>query len=182
MKAKKYAFQTTIIPEDMKRVRGDLKMSQKEFADFVGCSRPTIERWESGKTEISGPIAMLVNMLEDNRDYVTNNIIPKKQMPLRLFYMYGNKICTLIDVDESKEEIKIKNYTNKVMFKAFGINEHPTFKDYQEFLKSRCFPETRDKLKLVLDDLGLPFYDPLMIIKKTEGRMAEDNFWIKIEE
>ena len=27
----------------------------------------------------------------------------------------------------------------------------------------------------------VPFYDPIMIIEKTEGRMAEDNFWIRIE-
>lgn len=33
----------------------------------------------------------------------------------------------------------------------------------------------------ILKDLGLPFYDPIMIIEKTEGRMAEDNFWICIE-
>jgi putative transcriptional regulator len=30
--------------------------------------------------------------------------------------------------------------------------------------------------------LGLPFYDPILIIQKTEGRMAGDNFWIRIEE
>lgn len=36
-------------------------------------------------------------------------------------------------------------------------------------------------MKLILKDLNIPFYDPIMIIKKTEGRMAEDNFWIKIE-
>ena len=28
--------------------------------------------------------------------------------------------------------------------------------------------------------LDLPFYDPLMIIEKTGGRMAEDNFSIEI--
>ena len=27
----------------------------------------------------------------------------------------------------------------------------------------------------------VPFYDPFMIIEKTEGRMAEDDFWIRIE-
>jgi len=42
-------------------------------------------------------------------------------------------------------------------------------------------PESRDKMKLILKDLGLPFYDPIMIIEKTEGRMAEDDFWIRIE-
>ena len=32
-----------------------------------------------------------------------------------------------------------------------------------------------------LRELDLPFYDPMMIIEKTEGRMAEDDFWIQIE-
>ena len=67
------------------------------------------------------------------------------------------------------------------MFRAFGIIEEPDFELYQEFLKSRCFPESRDKIKLVLKDLDLPFYDPFMIIEKTQGRMAEDDFWIRIE-
>ena len=43
------------------------------------------------------------------------------------------------------------------------------------------FPRTSDKMKLILKDLDLPFYDPFMIIEKTEGRMAEDDFWIRIE-
>ena len=50
-----------------------------------------------------------------------------------------------------------------------------------QFLKSRCFPETRDKIKIQLDALGIPFYDPMLIIGKTQGRMAEDDFWIMIE-
>ena len=32
-----------------------------------------------------------------------------------------------------------------------------------------------------LEGLGIPFYDPILIIEKTAGRMAEDDFWIKIE-
>ena len=53
--------------------------------------------------------------------------------------------------------------------------------EYEEFLESRCFPQTRDKMKLILKDLNLPFFDPLLIIQQTEGRMAEDDFWIRIE-
>ena len=67
------------------------------------------------------------------------------------------------------------------MFRAFGVMEEPDYNQYIEFLESRCFPRTRDKMKLELKRLDLPFYDPLMIIEKTEGRMAEDDFWIKIE-
>ena len=67
------------------------------------------------------------------------------------------------------------------MFRAFGVVETPNYNQYQEFLKSRCFPESRDKMKLILKDLGLPFYDPSMSIEKPEGRMAEDDFGIRIE-
>ena len=95
--------------------------------------------------------------------------------------MKNEILCTLIDVNDVEQTVEIKNYTNNLMFRAFGKNEQPTYKDYEEFLRSRCFPETRDKLKLVLADLNLPFYDPFLIIQKTEGRMAEDDFWIKIE-
>ena len=76
-------------------------------------------------------------------------------------------------VDEVKEILPQINYDFS--------QEVDVDKYYEDFLKSRCFPETRDKLKLVLDDLNLPFYDPFMIIQKTEGKMAEDDFWIKIE-
>ena len=36
-------------------------------------------------------------------------------------------------------------------------------------------------VKKILKDMDLPFYDPFLIVEKTEGKMAEDNFWIKIE-
>jgi putative transcriptional regulator len=108
--------------------------------------------------------------------------IPNKRYPLRLFYMKKSSLCTLIDVDNINQKVIIKNYTNNIFDRAFGKNLNPSYEDYEEILKERCFPQTRDKLKLVLEDLGLPFYDPFLIIQKTEGRMAGDNFWIRIEE
>lgn len=102
-------------------------------------------------------------------------------LPVRMWYMYKNKVCTLIDVDEVKQIVQIKNYADNIMFRAFGSNQKPDIEDYREFLESRCFPRTRDKMKLVLRDLGIPFYDPYLIIQKTEGKMAEDDFWIRIE-
>lgn len=177
----KYAIPEYLTSSDIKRIRKELQLSQKEFAKLICCSYKTIERWESDNKKITGPIVLLINMLENNLDYVDKITIPKKTYPIRLYYMYNQNICTIIDVNNIKQEVKIKNYTNNIMFRAFGVNENPTFSEYNEFLKSRCFPETRDKLKLVLKELDLPFYDPFMIIEKTEGRMAEDNFWIRIE-
>ena len=99
---------------------------------------------------------------------------------LRLNYMNRNELCTTIDVDFKHEKIKIKNYTDKIPLRAFGVAENPTWEDFQWFLKDRCFPETRAHLKWVLSDVGVSFYDPLMIIEKTKGKMAEDQQWIEV--
>ena len=182
MGKEKYAIPKKAFANDVKRIRNLLEMTQKEFASFVGVSTPTVERWEASTSQIKGPIVMLLDMIENNMDYINKAKLPKKEWPIRLLYMHNQKICTLIDVNEAKREVKICNYTNNLMFRAFGSKENPTFDDYQEFLKSRCFPENRDKIKLVLEDLNLPFYDAFLIIQKTQGRMADDNFWIEIEE
>lgn len=133
------------------------------------------------QNKITGPIVTLVKLLAEYPQSSENLKIPPKIYALRLWYMYNNEICTIIDVDEPGRRLRIINYTNKYMFRAFGRVEKPTFEQYEEFLESRCFPRTRDKMKIILRELDLPFYEPLMIIEKTQGRMAEDNFWIKIE-
>ena len=120
-------------------------------------------------------------MLLHDPNYALQFEIPARKLPVRMWYMYKNKVCTLIDVDEVKQIVQIKNNADNIMFRAFGSNQKPDIEDYREFLESRCFPRTRDKMKLVLKDLGIPFYDPYLIIQKTEGRMAEDDFWIRIE-
>ena len=99
---------------EIKELRKKLHLTQKEFAELINCSKPTVERWERSEEVIRGPIVLLLKMLQKYPEY--------------------------------EQEVKV--------------------------------PE---KVKLVLKDLGLPFYDPIMIIEKTEGRMAEDDFWIRIE-
>ena len=39
--------------------------------------------------------------------------------------------------------------------------------------------ETKEQAD-ILKEMGLPFYDPLLIIEKTDGRMAGDEQWILI--
>ena len=156
-------------------------MSQAEFATFINSSKPTVERWESGKKPITGPVTMLVDILTRHSGYPEALEVPEKKYPLRLWYMHDSFVCTLIDVDIINRRISIRNYRESLLYRAFGINENPTYDDYEAFLESRCFPPTRDKMKLMLKELDIPFYDPFMIIEKTEGRMAEDRFWIRIE-
>lgn len=178
---KEFAVAKELKATDLKVLRKKLNLTQAEFAGLANISVKTIERWETSDKPITGPIVTLVELLNRHPHLAEELIIPEQEYDLRLWYMCKDTLCTLIDVDERNRRIRIQNYMSNCMMKAFGVKEHPTFEDYEEFLKSRCFPETRDKMKLVLKELDLPFYDPLMIIEKTEGRMAEDDFWILIE-
>ncbi|MBQ6968624.1 MAG: type II toxin-antitoxin system MqsA family antitoxin [Lachnospiraceae bacterium] len=177
----KYVIAKCITGEEIKALRQTLNMTQREFAGFAGCSVPTVERWESGKKEITGPIVTLAELLKRDNEIPEKLEIPSDRLKLRLFYMYENMVCTIIDVDEVIRKVRIKNYTDNLLFRAFGRNTEPSFDDYESFIRSRCFPESRDKLKLELKRLDIPFYDPIMIIEKTGGRMADDHFWIRIE-
>ena len=51
-----------------------------------------------------------------------------------------------------------------------------------DFLEERCIPKERDGIREYLEAIGLNEYDPLEIIKKTKGKMAEDDQWIETEE
>ena len=181
MKEKLFITPEYTTAKEIKKIRKELHLTQKEFAEFINCPKPTVERWERSKEAIHGPIVLILKMLQKYPEYEQKVRVPEKIWPLRIWYMYDQDVCTLIDVNEQERKVKVKNFADKIMFRAFGVVEDPDYNQYMGFLESRCFPESRDKMKLILKDLGLPFYDPIMIIEKTEGRMAEDNFWIRIE-
>ena len=54
--------------------------------------------------------------------------------------------------------------------------------DYEVFLAERCVPRARAGLREYLEAIGVSEYDPLAIIRKTAGRMAEDDQWLTVEE
>lgn len=179
---KGYVIRTSLSGDDIRRVRESLLMTQQEFAEFARVSRRTVENWESKKgKEITGPIIPLVELLLRKPELVGKLELPEDRWKLRLIYLYKDMVCSVIDVDETRRRVRVRNYVDNPLFRAFGKNTEPEYEEYEEFLKSRCFPESRDKLKLELKRLGLPFYDPIMIIEKTEGRMADDHFRIRIE-
>lgn len=179
-KKAQFAFPSEIYAEDIRAARKALHMSQTGLADFLGVSVKTVSKWEQGNNPVRGPVVPLLSILFADRQIPKKHEIPEQEYPVRLIYMYMRQCCTIIDVNESDRIVKVKNYTPYPMYRAFGTIENPTFDEYETFLESRCFPRERDKMKLQLEEIGLPFYDPIMIIEKTEGRMAEDHFWIRI--
>lgn len=109
--------------------------------------------------------------------------IPSDEMEkcrMRMDYMRNTEVFTSILVNFRDERIYIKNFTEHPLKCAFGVKRNPTWDDFNYFLEDRCVPRTRDHMKLILKDYGLDFYDPIYIIEKTGGRMAEDDFCLKL--
>ena len=124
----------------------------KEIADYFGVSRQTISKY------LNKPL---------DGDYV-----------MRLDFMFKQKVCTEIYVDFEHKQIKIINRTNDIMKRAFGVNEKPTWEDFESFLEERCFPNSRALKKTILQRIGMDSYDPLQILEMNKGRTAEDNQYI----
>ena len=138
---------------EMERLRND-GMAINDIAERFGTSRQMI-----GK-------------------YLTE--VPVAGCTMRMIYMFRQHPCTVIDVDFLHRKLYVQNKTNDVLHRAFGVIEEPTWDDFEYFLRDRCFPETRGNRKELLRELELTDYDPLQIIEKTQGRMADDDMWVRI--
>lgn len=99
---------------------------------------------------------------------------------LRMEFMCGEDCCSVMLINKEEEKIEVINETDDLLHCAFGMKAKPTWEDFEEFLESRCFPREREDVDMLLEDLDLSSYEPLAIVERTEGRMAEDKQWIKI--
>ena len=97
-------------------------------------------------------------------------------------YEYFDKdiLCSTIICDFTDKTLRVENHTDYLLKTAFGILEKPKWNDFLEFLEERCVPRTRENLGMILNELELERFDPISIVDKTQGRMAEDLQWLKI--
>ena len=101
---------------------------------------------------------------------------------LQLQFYHGDSRCTTILADETAKKVLIENHTSNPLHTAFGVNDNPDWQDYQSFLEERCIPKSRAGLQEYLNAIGVDEYHPLEIIRKTKGRMAEDQSWLEVTE
>ena len=95
-----------------------------------------------------------------------------------LLYKKGDIPCTKITVDYKTDTVEIENYTEDLLDRAFGIIEHPTMKDFEEFIEDRSIPQSRYHFRTEMALLGIEDTSPLGIVKHFHGRCAGDNFCI----
>jgi len=101
---------------------------------------------------------------------------------MEIYYYNDDALCTLIYADKTAQDLCAENYTDNLVKTAFGKNSIPTWADLEAFLEERCIPRQRAGLREYLEALGLDEYEPLAIIQKTKGRMAEDDQWMEVQE
>ena len=59
-------------PADIKSIRGDLGMSQTEFAMMIGVSVATLRNWEQGRRIPDGPAQALLRVAARNPEAVAD--------------------------------------------------------------------------------------------------------------
>ena len=95
-------------------------------------------------------------------------------------YMWKNEVSSHVEVDLDALEVKCEEYTTKCWNAVFWKQPH-NIEYLNKFFESRCFPEHRADLDVLLELLGLQQYNPLDIVKITRGRMMNDFCWIRFE-
>lgn len=53
-------------PEEIKKIRNDLGMTQVIFAGFMGVSAKTVEAWEAGRNMPDGPARRILEMVRSD--------------------------------------------------------------------------------------------------------------------
>lgn len=160
------------------RKKREQGMTVSALAKEYGVSRQTLSGYLNKKDQQMEAIVESYRVWRElNRPFKNVDVV---DYTMRMDFMCEDECCTQILIDFKHEKIKIHNMTDDIILRAFGIKLNPTWEDFLEFIEERCFPRTRDGLKMILDDLELDFYDPLSIIEKTQGRMGEDMQWLKV--
>lgn len=115
------------------------------------------------------------NLLGCNKHSVKNKVVNYS-----FIYMYKNEEISKITV-YMDESVTVVNYTDEDWKLPF-LFDNVSRDDVNMLLKGRVFDEGRPDKDDLLRDMGVPFYDPLMIVRKTRGVMIKDYFWLKFFE
>lgn len=67
-----------------------------------------------------------------NKNELKYNAACERRIEMILEYMDGDKLSTRIEADLKTRTVRIVNYTDKLISRAFGVVENPTWTKYDE--------------------------------------------------
>ena len=122
---------------------------------------------------------LVVSRPTDTESFVRRSREKGHEVKTFLYYD-ASTLCTRIAADFTDKTLCAESLTDNPVKTAFGVKSLPTWEDFEAFLAERCLPRERAGLREYLEAMGLEEYDPLAIVMRTQGRMAEDGQWIEV--
>lgn len=101
-------------------------------------------------------------------------------MRLKVFYK-DDQIADITIINNKITDISCWDPTKLTPFTKQN-EDKITIAVINDFLEDRCFEKCRPDKDDLLKMLGLTEYNPLEIVKKTDGRMLHDHISVKIED
>jgi len=92
------------------------------------------------------------------------------------------KTQLLSEVFVDGEDVRVVHYSDLIFFRPFGVRTEVTYEDLMEFYEDRCFSRERENCKTVLKSIGLDYYDPELICRKTHGLQFDDFVWLQFSD
>lgn len=100
-----------------------------------------------------------------------------KSIDYEFDYMAKDDVVSHITVYKDGT-VDINNFTDNKYLLPF-LYDGVTREDVEDMFVRRVFDIGRPDKDELLKEMGVPFYDPIMIILKTRGVMLKDYFWIR---
>ncbi|MBE6901170.1 MAG: hypothetical protein E7478_01715 [Ruminococcaceae bacterium] len=95
---------------------------------------------------------------------------------MRSYYMCFDKCLEVFDVDISRETVVRRTVEFNALWSPFQSCE-PSFRDFEQYLESRCFPRYRANRKEIFKAIGIDYYDPWSLVHRTRGIMMDRHFY-----
>ena len=166
--------------EQIKIKRKEKGLSQADLAKQVGVPQSTIGRFESGRTmpnlKTLQKIADCLNVEIMLTGKDTGSPYLKRWNDLRFTCYWKDEPVS--DVCVRGNVVLIKRYIEHPVKQLFYSDKMDLFQ-LTEILRTRCWQEERADIDQILKKLGIEYYDPLEIVKRTHGISYNDFLWIQ---
>ena len=168
--------------EQITKYRQKANMSQRALAYACQMPQSTLARIELGKT-----VPQLHTLLKLARELDMElklekkcSTIPelKKWDGLRFSAYWKDELISKVSVQGNDVEvIRFLLHPMKQIFWSDKLN----IMQLSQIFEDRCWERGRDDIDELLSNIGLRYYDPLEIVKRTHGISYNDFLWFQFE-
>lgn len=123
------------------------------------------------------------SLFKNNVNSLVGSItIHQKESKVEFDVLWKDDVVANVLIDFTKQKARVFQYTDDFLIKPFSKDsQNVSISDVLDFLEDRCFPRERVNCNEVLKELGLSFYKPLDIVRKTHGVQFDDFMWVRFK-